>query len=77
MPPYSDDHGRVVITTIGQGKATILMDGKIINGKWKKDSRTDRTTYYDSTGAELYLNRGVVWINAVSKDKGSFDIIEQ
>ena len=77
MPPYSDEKGRVVITTIGQGNATILMDGKIIHGKWKKDSRTDRTKYYDNAGAELSLNRGVVWINAVSKDKGTFDIIEQ
>jgi hypothetical protein len=77
MPPYSDDHSRVIITTIGQGNVTVLMDGKIINGKWKKESRTDRTRYYDKAGKELELNRGLVWICAVSKEKGSFDIIEK
>ncbi|MCK9368664.1 DUF3048 domain-containing protein [Candidatus Dojkabacteria bacterium] len=77
MPPYSDDHGRVVITTIGQGKVTVLMDGKIVKGTWKKDSRTERTKYYDKAGKELVLNRGTIWICAVSKEKGTFDIIEQ
>lgn len=72
-----DGKGRVIITTIGQGKAKILMDGKIIEGKWKKTSRTDRTRYYDSKGEEILFNRGKIWVNALPKDKGKFAIIEQ
>lgn len=72
-----DGKGRVIITTIGQGKAKILMDGKIISGTWKKKNRTDRTRYYDSKGEEVKINRGLIWINALPKDQGKFDIIEQ
>lgn len=72
-----DGKGRVIIDTIDKGKIKVLMDGKIFNGTWKKDSRMDRTRYYDSAGKELELNRGRVWINVLPKDKGKFDIIEQ
>jgi hypothetical protein len=72
-----DGKGRVIITTTGQGKAKILMDGKIIDAKWKKSSRTDRTRYYDSKGEEILLNRGKIWVNSLPKDKGKFAIIEQ
>ncbi len=75
--PSGDSSGRVIITTIGEGKATILQDGKIINGKWKKGSRTDRTIFYDSKGVELELNRGRLWIISLPRDQGEFDIIEQ
>ncbi len=73
----NDGHARVIITTIGEGKAIILQDGKIIEGKWKKTSRTDRTKYYDSKGNEIALNRGQLWITALPKDYGEFDIIEK
>jgi len=73
----NDGKARVIITTIGEGKAVILQDGKIIEGKWKKTSRTDRTKYYDSKGNEIELNRGLLWISAVPKDYGEFDIIEK
>lgn len=72
-----DGKGRVIITTIGQGKVKILMDGKIIDGKWKKTSRTDRTRYYNSAGEEIVFNRGKIWINSLPKEKGKFVIIDQ
>lgn len=72
-----DGKGRVIITTIGKGKAKILMDGKIISGKWEKKNRTDRTRYYDNAGKEFEINRGRIWICALSNSKGKFDIIEQ
>ncbi|MBI2357101.1 DUF3048 domain-containing protein [Candidatus Dojkabacteria bacterium] len=73
----NDGHARVIITTIGEGKAVILQDGKIVTGKWKKTSRTERERFYDSSGKELSLNRGRLWITAVPKSQGKFDIIEQ
>lgn len=72
-----DGKGRVIIDTIGQGKARFLIDGKIISGKWKKTNRTDRTRYYDNAGKEIEFNRGRIWITVLPKDKGKFDIIEQ
>ena len=75
--PAYDDKGRIILTTIDEGKATYFIDGKITTGKWKKTSRTDRTTYYDSGGNEMVFNRGRVWISVIAPSVGKFDIIEQ
>ena len=72
-----DSKSHIIITTIGEGNAKILQDGKIIDGKWKKKSRTDRTMYYDSSGKEISFNRGTIWIAMVPQTYGKFDIIEQ
>jgi hypothetical protein len=61
-----DGHSRIVIKMIGENKATILRDGQVIEGKWRKQSRLDRTQYFDGEGKEIPLNRGQIWIvNAV------------
>ncbi len=73
----SDGTARVIIPTIGEGDAIILQDGKIINGKWKKETRTGRTKYYDSSGSAIKFNRGRIWISAMPQTDGKFDIIEQ
>ena len=77
MVQSGDDKGHLIITTIGQGKSTYLMDGKITSGTWKKTSRTDRTTYYDSEGKELEFNRGRIWVEMLGTSDGKFAIIEQ
>jgi hypothetical protein len=77
MTPAYDDKGRIIQKTIDTGDAIVLMDGKEINGTWKKTNRTDRTTFYDSDGNEIELNRGKIWIEAVAQSVGEFDIIEQ
>ena len=75
--PSYDSAGRVILTTIGGGKATYLIDGKIITGTWKKSSRTDRTNYYDKDGNDIEFNRGRIWVSVISRSVGKFDIIEQ
>jgi hypothetical protein len=77
MVQSGDDKGHLIITTIGQGKSTYLMDGKITYGTWKKTSRTDRTTYYDSEGKEIEFNRGRIWVEMLGTSDGKFAIIEQ
>ena len=77
MVSSGDSKGHLIITTIGQGDATYLIDGKITHGTWKKTSRTSRTTYYDSAGKEIEFNRGRIWVEMVSTSYGKFDIIEQ
>ncbi|MDD3474598.1 MAG: DUF3048 domain-containing protein [Candidatus Dojkabacteria bacterium] len=77
MTPAYDNKSRIIQETIGTGDAIILMDGNEINGSWKKTSRTDRTTFYDSSGNEIEFNRGKIWIEAVAQSVGEFDIIEQ
>lgn len=72
-----DQYNRLIIDTVGSGDAIILRDGKITNGTWRKDSRIDRTKYYDSNGDEIEFNRGLTWVLASSQIQSRFDIIEQ
>lgn len=60
---YGDENW--VFTTIGSGKATILRDGKIIAGTWKKAGRTSRTKFYDEGGAEIEMNPGATWYEII------------
>lgn len=57
-----DEHKHMLYKMIGSGKALIFQDGKVIEGKWTKDSRQDRTIFTDSRGKEVELNQGQVWI---------------
>jgi len=64
-----DDHGHILYTTIGSGKALIFQDGKSIVGTWSKKSRLGRTLYYDNVGKEISFNRGLVWIEIVDSEQ--------
>jgi hypothetical protein len=75
--PSGDDKGRLITTTIGQGDATILQDGEIIDATWKKSSRTDRTMYFDTSNSPIQFNRGRIWIAMIPHSDGEFAIIEQ
>jgi hypothetical protein len=72
-----DDKGRIIQDTIGEGDAIILMDGEEIYGKWEKTNRMDRTTYYDNSGDEIQFNRGKIWVAAIPKTVGEFEIIKK
>jgi hypothetical protein len=73
----ADRYNRIIVNTIDSGKAIILKDGEVINGSWKKDSRTARTKYHDAEGEEVHFNRGLIWILATEQIDSKFDIIEQ
>lgn len=60
---YPDGH--LLYGTIGSGKALIFQDGKVIQGRWIKSSRTARSKYVDSKGAEIQFNRGTIWIQTI------------
>lgn len=56
------------VNILGQGKAMFMMDGKVTEGIWQKDSRTSRTKYFDKNGKEVEFNRGKTWVNIVAKN---------
>jgi hypothetical protein len=60
-----DTHKHMLYTTTGSGKAIIFMDGKATEGTWKKKDRASRTLFYDASGKEIPLNRGLVWISVL------------
>ena len=45
--------------------AQIFIDGKMIEGTWKKNSVKDREIFYDEDGKEVTFNRGQFWISVV------------
>ncbi|OQA04046.1 MAG: putative lipoprotein YerB precursor [bacterium ADurb.Bin400] len=53
------------MTTVGSGPAKIFLDGKTINGTWKKSNKGDREIFYDDKGEEITFNRGQFWISVV------------
>ena len=63
-----DDHGHILYTTIGTGKAVIFQDGKVIVGSWSKKSRLGRTVFYDNVGKEISFNRGQIWIELLDSE---------
>lgn len=54
--------GHVLYGSVGEGPAYIFMDGVVIEADWRKPSLEERTRYYDLSGAEVHLNRGVTWV---------------
>jgi len=60
-----DDYGRLQLVVTGEGKVQVFRDGEMVEGTWKKATRTDRTKFYDSTGSEIKLDRGQTWITVV------------
>ncbi|MEA3272746.1 MAG: DUF3048 domain-containing protein [Patescibacteria group bacterium] len=63
-----DAVGRREIRTMGEGIAGVFMDGKRINGSWKKPSQEARTRFYNEDGDEIFFNSGTTWIEVVPTD---------
>lgn len=61
-----DNEGRLQIDLIGEGKGQYFTNGKGIDIKWVKNSRSGKTTYYNESGQELTLNAGITWFQIIS-----------
>jgi hypothetical protein len=59
-----NEHG-YEMDNIGEGVAKIFINGKVIDGKWKKSSKESREIFYDLTGQEITFNRGQFWISVI------------
>ncbi|MBU1110014.1 DUF3048 domain-containing protein [Patescibacteria group bacterium] len=57
-----DSLNHILYQTTGNGDVYIFRDGQVISGSWHKNTRADRTKYYDGEGNEIKLNRGRSWI---------------
>lgn len=57
-----DEIGRKKIDTIGSGEALVFRDGYLIEGRWEKASRKDRTQFYDEKGGIISFKAGKIWI---------------
>lgn len=66
IPVPNDPRLIINMNTNEGGKAEVFLDGKRITGTWRVVS--GRTKYFDTTGAEIPLNRGQIWISVVSPE---------
>lgn len=64
-----------VFKTIGEGKVTVLRDGQVIEGTWKKTARDSRTKFYDKSGLEIEFNPGQTWFEIAAPDTTKTTII--
>ena len=63
-----DNNQHLLYGDIGTGDATIFMNGKEINGSWKKPNRTAHLQLLDESGKELSLTAGKLWFHLVPLD---------
>jgi hypothetical protein len=60
-----DAVGRRSVRTIGEGEAMVFLDGKKQEGKWEKNSESQRLRFYTESGTEIALNSGVTWVEVI------------
>lgn len=58
-------NARPVVATVGSGTALVFKEGGVIIATWKKTSNTALTMLYDSSGNEIPLVRGEIFIQSV------------
>jgi hypothetical protein len=72
---YSEpNHARPVVANVGSGKAIVFQEGKQIAATWKKTSNTALTRFYDSTGQEISLVRGEVFIQSIPPNSPKYTV---
>ena len=67
---YKDKVGGVtpLVATVGAGKCYILRDGTVTVGEWMRPDEASGTTFTDSTGVQISLTPGQIWIALTSKE---------
>ena len=56
---------RIDIGNVGSGKAIVFKEGQAITATWKKATNQALTRYYDSSGNEIPLVRGEIFMESV------------
>jgi hypothetical protein len=64
-PNQEPHYDRPVVVNVGKGNALVFMNGHAIKATWKKKTDTDLTRLYDSTGKEISLVRGQIFIQSL------------
>lgn len=57
------------ITVTGSGEATVLREGRVIQGRWNRSGLADQMTLTDASGQPIQLAPGNVWINMLPSDR--------
>ncbi|MEK7624829.1 MAG: DUF3048 domain-containing protein [Patescibacteria group bacterium] len=63
-----DEEGRRTVTTVGEGEARFVRDGRMWRATWRKADRASRTRFYDAGGNELSFKPGQIWIEVIPQN---------
>jgi hypothetical protein len=58
------------VKLVGQGRAWILRDGRLILGRWRRDSLGQVTVFETRAGEEIALAPGTTFVELMPKDDG-------
>ncbi len=67
--PYTHPLQLPSVKTVGEGRAIILHNGKMLDAKWKRGSNLDPFHIIDKNDNILYVPKGKVWISLVPNTK--------
>ena len=62
--------GTEIADGIGEGKAVLFRDGRIVKGRWTRESLESPVTFVTSEGETMVLAPGKTWIALLPNDKG-------
>lgn len=62
--------GLLAIDTVGSGKATVFRNGKLVEGRWRKNSLDDQTQFFYENGRKIPFDFGQVWISVIAPNRG-------
>ncbi len=57
------------IAVVGEGEATVLSQGFVVTGRWRRPSLSDDARLVDSTGNLILLHPGNTWIHLVPEQR--------
>lgn len=58
-----DEHAHLLYNNIGSGDGILFQDGKTVKITWKKETKSSRTKFFDSsTNKEVSLVKGQIWV---------------
>jgi Protein of unknown function (DUF3048) C-terminal domain len=66
-PESEPGHHRPVLAQIGTGNALVFDNGKVVVGEWSKASAGALTIFVDSSGAQIALVPGRIFIQVVPR----------
>jgi hypothetical protein len=58
------------VDLLGEGRAWVLRDGRLVIGRWRRDSLGDVTVFETRAGEEIALAPGTTFVELVPKDTG-------
>ena len=59
-----------IVDVTGSGRAVLFRDGRVIRGRWSRDSEEDPASFETAAGEEMLFKEGSIWVELVPSKKG-------